>query len=166
MTVMSWLRFTVSLWLLRITAKIAGWLLLLLVAVAVWPVTLVMVAGSVAAWWHGWPPSRLRRAAVGSAIYRRAADLIREHGHDSRPEGSRWELTSPHSICSASDATAISARPDKIDAEDLGEEAHIRTLMADDCEKISVIGENSRQAVKTASDLLRTLSVTPDREKP
>ncbi len=104
--------------------------------------------------------------AALAAIYRRAADLIREHGHDSRPEGSRWELTSPHSICSASDATAISARPDKIDAEDLGEEAHIRTLMADDCEKISVTGENSRQAVKTASDLLRTLSVTPDREKP
>ena len=45
MTVMSWLRFTISLWLLRMAVKVAGWLLLVAVAVAVWPVTLVMAAG-------------------------------------------------------------------------------------------------------------------------
>jgi hypothetical protein len=63
---------------------------------------------------------------IPTAIYRRAADLIREHGRDPRPESSLWELTGPHSISSAIDAAAVSARPDKIDAEDLGEEAHIR----------------------------------------
>ena len=64
--------------------------------------------------------------AALAAIYRRAADLIREHGYDPPPEGSCSELTDPHSISSAIDAAAISARPDKIDAEDLSEEAHIR----------------------------------------
>jgi len=49
MTVLSWLRFTISLWLLRIAVKVAGWLLLVAVAVTVWPVTLVLVAGYLAA---------------------------------------------------------------------------------------------------------------------
>ena len=82
MTVMSWLRFTISLWLLRWSVKVAGCLLLFVVLVAVWPVTLVMVAGYLAAWWHGWPPSRLRRAAAGSllvtAVYA-VADVIGQH---------------------------------------------------------------------------------------
>ncbi len=64
--------------------------------------------------------------AVLAAIYRRAADLIGEHGYYLRPEGSCWELTGPHSISSAIDAAAISARPDKIDAEEIDGEAHIR----------------------------------------
>ena len=34
--------------------------------------------------------------AALAAIYRRAADLIREHGYDPRPEGSCSELTGPH----------------------------------------------------------------------
>lgn len=42
----------------------------------------------------------------------------------------------------------------------------MRILAADGCEKISVTAENSRQAVKAASDLLRALGVTPDREEP
>jgi hypothetical protein len=82
MTVMSWLRFTISLWLLRWSARIAGFLFLLVVLVALWPVTLVIVAGYLAAWWHGWPPSRLRRAAAGSllvtAVYA-VADVISQH---------------------------------------------------------------------------------------
>ena len=64
--------------------------------------------------------------AALAAIYRRAADLIREHGYDPRSEGSCSELTGPHSISSAIDAAGISARPDKIDVEDLSKEAHIR----------------------------------------
>jgi len=45
MTVMSWLRFTISLWLLRWAVKGARWLLLAGLLVALWPVTLVIVAG-------------------------------------------------------------------------------------------------------------------------
>jgi hypothetical protein len=83
MTVMSWLKFTVTLWLLRKAAKAAGRRLLLAVAVALWPVTLVTAAGYVAAWLRGWPPARLRRAAAGSlvmaAVYAVAA-VVRQHG--------------------------------------------------------------------------------------
>jgi len=57
MTVMSWLRFTVTLWLLRKGFKAAGWLLLLTLAVALWPVTAVTASGYVAAWLRGWPPA-------------------------------------------------------------------------------------------------------------
>ena len=63
MTVLSWIRLTVCLWLLRKAVKAAGWLLL---AAALWPVTVVAVTGFVAAWLRGWPPARLRRAAAGS----------------------------------------------------------------------------------------------------
>ena len=83
MTVTSWLRLTVSLWLLRWAVKVAGFVLLLAVAFTLWPVTLVMVAGYVAAWWRGWPPARLGRAAAGSvaltAVYA-VADVLRQHG--------------------------------------------------------------------------------------
>jgi hypothetical protein len=81
MTVMSWIRLTVSLWLLRKTVKVAGWLLLVAALVAVWPVTVVMIAGYGAVWLRGWPPSRLRHAAAGSLIVTgvyAAADLIRQ----------------------------------------------------------------------------------------
>ena len=64
MSVWSWLRLTMSLWLLRKLVKLAGWLLLAAAAVAAWPVTLVAVTGYVAAWLRGWPPVRLGRAAA------------------------------------------------------------------------------------------------------
>jgi hypothetical protein len=83
MSVMSWLRLTVTLWLLRKAVKAAGWLLLLTVAVALWPVTFITAAGYTAAWLRGWPPARLRRAAAASlilaAIYAAAA-VARQHG--------------------------------------------------------------------------------------
>ncbi len=66
MTVWSWLKLTLSLWLLRKTVKIVGWLLLLAVAVTAWPVTLVTAAGFGAAWATGWPAAWLRRAAAWS----------------------------------------------------------------------------------------------------
>ena len=66
MTVWSWLRFTISLWLLRKAVKLSRWLLLALLALALWPLTIVTVAGYAAAWLRGWPPARLRRAAAGS----------------------------------------------------------------------------------------------------
>jgi hypothetical protein len=42
----------------------------------------------------------------------------------------------------------------------------LRILAADGYEEISVTAENSRQALKAASDLLCALGVTPDREEP
>ncbi len=63
MSVWSWVKLTVCLWLLRKMVKMAGWLLLVAAAVAAWPVTVVAVIGYVAAWLRGWPPVRLRRAA-------------------------------------------------------------------------------------------------------
>jgi hypothetical protein len=65
MSVWSWLRLTVCLWLLRKAFRLAGRLLLAAVAVATWPVTIVAAVGYSAAWLRGWPPVRLRRGAVG-----------------------------------------------------------------------------------------------------
>jgi hypothetical protein len=65
---MSWLRLTISLWLLRKMVKVTGWLLLFLLALALWPVTLVTAAGYLAASRRGWPPARLRRAAAASLL--------------------------------------------------------------------------------------------------
>ena len=65
-SVWSWLKLTVCLWLLRKMVKLTGWLLLAALAVAAWPVTVVAVTGYVAAWLRGWPPVRLGRAAAAS----------------------------------------------------------------------------------------------------
>jgi hypothetical protein len=64
MTVWSWLKLAVCLWLIRKAAKVTGWLLLAVAAVAAWQVTVVAAAGYTAAWLRGWPPSRLYRAAA------------------------------------------------------------------------------------------------------
>jgi hypothetical protein len=64
MSVWSWLKLTVCLWLLRKAVKAVRWLLLAVAAVATWPVTLVAVTGYAAAWLRGWPPTRLYRAAA------------------------------------------------------------------------------------------------------
>jgi hypothetical protein len=64
MSVMSWLKLAVCLWLLRRAVRLAGWLLLAALAVAIWPLTLVAITGYGAAWLRGWPPARLRRAAA------------------------------------------------------------------------------------------------------
>jgi hypothetical protein len=63
-SVMSWLKLAVGLWLVRQAVRLTGWLLLAALAVAVWPLTLVAIAGYGAAWLRGWPPARLRRAAA------------------------------------------------------------------------------------------------------
>ena len=68
MSVWSWLKLTVCLWLLRKMIKAGGWLLLAALAVAAWPVTVVMVTEYAAAWLRGWPPARLRRAAAWALI--------------------------------------------------------------------------------------------------
>jgi len=66
MSVWSWVKLTVCLWLLRKAFKAAGWLLLAGIAIAAWPVTLVMGLGYAAAWLRGWPPARLGRAAAAT----------------------------------------------------------------------------------------------------
>jgi hypothetical protein len=82
MTVMSWVRLTVTLWLLRKAVWLTGWLLLTAAAIALWPVTLVAAAGYLAASRRGWPPSRLGHAAagtlLGTAVYA-AVDVVTEH---------------------------------------------------------------------------------------
>jgi hypothetical protein len=64
MSVLSWIKLTVCLWLLRKAVKLTGWLLLTASAVAAWPVTIAAAAGFAAAWLRGWPPARLRRDAA------------------------------------------------------------------------------------------------------
>ena len=66
MSVWSWLKLTVCLWLLRKAVKAVRWLLLAVAAVATWPVTLVAVTGYAAAWLRGWPSVRLFHAAAWS----------------------------------------------------------------------------------------------------
>ena len=93
MSVWSWLKLTVCLWLLRKLVKLTGWLLLAAAAVVAWPVTLAAAAGYVAAWLRGWPPVRLRRAAalclpmtvvwlVAQARQRAWPAMARDPGHD------------------------------------------------------------------------------------
>ena len=86
MTVWSWLRFTVTLWLLRKAFKLTGWLLLALLALVLWPLTIVTIVSYTAAWLRGWPPARLRRVAAGSllvpAVYA-VVMLARQHDQPS-----------------------------------------------------------------------------------
>ena len=71
-------------WLLRKAVKLTGWLLLALLALVLWPLTIVTIVSYTAAWLRGWPPARLRRAAAGHADpARRLASpspLARQHG--------------------------------------------------------------------------------------
>jgi hypothetical protein len=83
MTVWTWVKLSVCLWLLRRAVKAAGWLLLAALAVAVWPLTVVTASGYAAAWLRGWPPARLRRAAAASlpmtAVWL-AAEALKQRG--------------------------------------------------------------------------------------
>ena len=69
MTVWSWLRFTITLWLLRKAVRLTGWMVLVLLALVLWPLTIVTIVSYTAAWLRGWPPAlpskacRSRRAA-------------------------------------------------------------------------------------------------------
>ena len=82
MSVWSWVKLTVCLWLLRKMIKVSGWLLLAALAVAAWPVTLVAAIGYGAAWLRGWPPARLRRTAAWAllaALVWLAVQAVRVH---------------------------------------------------------------------------------------
>ncbi len=68
MTLWSWLKLFVALWLLRKIAKITGWLLVAAIAIAAWPVTVTAAAGYLMAWLQGWPAVRLYRAAAWTLV--------------------------------------------------------------------------------------------------
>jgi hypothetical protein len=55
-------RFT--LWLLRATGRVIKWLAVGVVLAAAAPVTIVAAVGYAGAWLRGWPPAKLRRAAL------------------------------------------------------------------------------------------------------
>jgi hypothetical protein len=63
-SIWTWLKLTMFLWLLGKAARLARWALLAAAAVAAWPVTIVALAGYLAAWLRGWPPARLYRATA------------------------------------------------------------------------------------------------------
>ena len=68
MSVWSFLKLTIFLWLIRKLIKAFGWLLVAAAVVAAWPVTIVAAAGYGAAWLRGWPPARLARTAAWALI--------------------------------------------------------------------------------------------------
>ena len=68
MTIWSWLKLFVAMWLLRKIAKIMGWLLVAAIVIAAWPVTLTAAVGGVSAWLRGWPPVKLYRTAAWTLI--------------------------------------------------------------------------------------------------
>ena len=68
MSVWSWLKLSIGLWLIRKAVTVTGWVLLVLMVIAAWPLTLIAAAGYLAAWWRGWPPAKLRRMAAWSLI--------------------------------------------------------------------------------------------------
>jgi hypothetical protein len=68
MTVWSWLRLAAGLWLIRRAVKATWWLLAFAIVIALWPLTLVVLAGYGVAWWRGWPPARLLRAGGWSLV--------------------------------------------------------------------------------------------------
>ena len=90
MTVWSWLKLTVCLWLLRKAVKAAGWLLLAALAVARGRSPSWRRPGTLAAWLRGWPPARLCRAAAWS-LPMTAVYCHRRGGAASAPgRPSRW----------------------------------------------------------------------------
>jgi hypothetical protein len=59
-----YLRTRFTLWLLRLACRVIRWAALAAVLIAAAPVTLVAGLGFAGAWLRGWPPARLRRAAI------------------------------------------------------------------------------------------------------
>ena len=60
----AWARFQLLLWALRAAGRLLKWLVTAAVLVAAAPVTVVAAVGVAGAWLCGWPPARLRRAAL------------------------------------------------------------------------------------------------------
>jgi hypothetical protein len=60
----AYFQFRAFVWLLRLTGRLLVFAAMVAVLVAAAPVTLVAALGLAGAWLRGWPPARLRRAAV------------------------------------------------------------------------------------------------------
>jgi hypothetical protein len=104
-TVWSWLRLTIALWLIRKALKITAWLLLAVAVVAAWPVTLTAGVCYLAAWLRGWPAVRLYRTAAWTlpvTVAWLGALEVRAHGWAAaRGPGRAWagswhHLTAAH----------------------------------------------------------------------
>jgi Helicase HerA, central domain len=104
MSTWSWLKLVLGLWLLRKAAKGFGLILLFLLVIVAYPLTLVTLAGYVAAWWRGSPPARLRHAAAwaltGAGVWLLAAALrIRAWRAMVLPAVRGWEhMWPPHPV--------------------------------------------------------------------
>ncbi len=121
MTVWSWVKLTAFLWLVRKAVKVAGWLLTSVAMIAVWPLSLVALAGYVAAWLRGWPPARLGRAAAW-ALPGTAGWLLAQVVHDgtwraaARAPARTWEHSWPHPTVLAAARTFMLLAPAAIPA--------------------------------------------------
>jgi hypothetical protein len=93
-TVWSWLRLTIALWLIRKALKITAWLLLAALVIAAWPVTLTAGVCYLAAWLRGWPAVRLYRTAAWTlpvTVAWLGALEVRAHGWAAaRGPGRAW----------------------------------------------------------------------------
>jgi hypothetical protein len=86
-SIWSFIKLAVALWLLRKAARAAGWLLLFAVLIAAWPLTLVVLGGYIAAWWRGWPPAQALPG--GRDIAGHAGDLAGRRRNPRTPAASR-----------------------------------------------------------------------------
>jgi hypothetical protein len=59
-----YLRARFALWLLRVAGRVIRWAALAAILAAAAPITIVAGVGFAGAWLRGWPPARLRRAAL------------------------------------------------------------------------------------------------------
>jgi len=121
MTTWSWMRLTASLWLLGKAIKVIPWLLLGVALIAAWPLTLVTAAGYLTAWWRGWPPIRLCRAAAwaltGIAVWL-AAQAIHDRAWQAAvlTPGRAWEHSWLHRTALAAARTFVLLAPATIPA--------------------------------------------------
>jgi hypothetical protein len=121
MSVWSLLKLTACLWLLRKTVNAVKWLLVAVAVLATWPLTVVTLAGYLAAWWRGWPPARLGRAAAwalpatGIWLLDSAVPLRSWHVSTLGP-GWEWEHGWPHLTALAAARTFVLLAPVTIPA--------------------------------------------------
>jgi len=112
MSVWSWLKLATALWLIRNGFRLAMRLLAAAVVIAAWPLTLISAAGYLAAWWRGWPPARLRRAAgwvlPGTSVWLAvSAKRLRAWRASALALTGAWEHGWPHPALTAAARTFV-----------------------------------------------------------
>src|SRR5579859_2931869 len=116
MSVWSWLKLATALWLIRHAFRLGSRLLAAAAIIAAWPLTVIAAAGYLAAWWRGWPPARLRRAAVwalpGPAAWLAAAGLrLRAFRTAALALARAWEHDWPHPAAGLAARTFVLLAP-------------------------------------------------------